>query len=127
MPDYGHNIRFGTFITPVNTPAQRAVDLAQISEEAGFDLVTFQDHPYQPTFHDTWTLMTWVAAQTSTIEVSGNVLNLPLRHPAVLARAVASLDLLSQGRVALGLGAGGFADAVAAMGGPRHTPGLRSR
>jgi alkanesulfonate monooxygenase SsuD/methylene tetrahydromethanopterin reductase-like flavin-dependent oxidoreductase (luciferase family)/FAD/FMN-containing dehydrogenase len=123
MPDYGHPLRFGTFITPVNAPPSRPVDLAVRSEELGFDLVTFQDHPYQPAFHDTWTLLTWVAARTSRVQLGGNVLNLPLRQPAVLARSAASLDLLSEGRFALGLGAGGFWDAIAAMGGRRLTPG----
>jgi alkanesulfonate monooxygenase SsuD/methylene tetrahydromethanopterin reductase-like flavin-dependent oxidoreductase (luciferase family) len=47
------------------------------------------------------------------------VANLPLRPPAVLARSVATLDLLSRGRVELGLGAGGFFEAIAAIGGPR--------
>lgn len=123
MTDYGHPLRFGTFITPVNDPPIQAVDLAVLSEDLGFDLVTFQDHPYQPRFHDTWTLLTWVAARTSRIQISANVINLPLRQPGVLARASASLDLLSQGRVNLGLGAGGFWDAIEAMGGPRRTPG----
>ena len=125
MPDYGQSIRFGTFITPVNRPTQAPVELAVLSEELGYDLVTFQDHPYQPSFHDTWTLLTWVASRTKRIAVSGNVLNLPLRPPAVLARAAASLDLLSEGRYAMGLGAGGFPDAIEAMGGPRLTPGDR--
>ena len=51
-----------------------------------------------------------------------NVANLPLRPPAVLARSVASLDILSGGRVELGLGAGAFWDAIEAIGGPRRTP-----
>lgn len=123
MPDYGHPIRFGTFVTPVNAPPTRPVELAVLSEELGYDLVTFQDHPYQPAFHDTWTLLTWVAARTARIGLSGNVLNLPLRQPAVLARSTASLDLLSGGRVSLGIGAGGFWDAIEAMGGRRLTPG----
>ncbi len=123
MPDYGHPLEFGTFVTPVNDPPERAVELAVLSEDLGYDVVTFQDHPYQPAFHDTWTLMAWTAARTSRIRVSANVHNLPLRHPAVLARSIASLDLLSSGRIDLGIGTGGFADAVAAMGGPRRTPG----
>ncbi|WP_203137327.1 LLM class flavin-dependent oxidoreductase [Microbacterium sp. JZ31] len=123
MPDYGQDLSFGSFITPTNADPHLPVRLAQASEQAGLDLVTFQDHPYQPAFHDTWTLLSWVAASTSTITVSGNVLNLPLRQPAVLARSAASLDLLSSGRFALGLGAGGFTDAIAGMGGPKRTPG----
>lgn len=120
---YGHELQFGTFITPGNNPPETAVSLALLSEQLGFDLVTFQDHPYQPAFLDTWTLMTWVAAQTERVQISANVLNLPLRPPAVMARAAASLDLLSHGRFNLGLGAGGFWDAIEAMGGRRLTPG----
>ena len=103
MPDYLHPLRFGSFITPLASAPQVPVDLALLSEELGLDLVTFQDHPYQPKFLDTWTLLSWVAARTSRIHVSGNVLNLPLRQPAVLARSLVSLDLLSGGRVELGL------------------------
>jgi alkanesulfonate monooxygenase SsuD/methylene tetrahydromethanopterin reductase-like flavin-dependent oxidoreductase (luciferase family)/FAD/FMN-containing dehydrogenase len=122
MPDYGHPLRFGSFIAPVNSPASRPVELAVLSEQLGLDLVTFQDHPYQPSYLDTWTLLSWAGAQTERIQLSGNVLNLPLRQPAVLARAAASLDLLSGGRVSLGIGAGGFWDAIEAMGGRRLTP-----
>ncbi|NPC95196.1 LLM class flavin-dependent oxidoreductase [Nocardioides sp. zg-DK7169] len=123
MADYGHPLRFGSFITPGAAPPQRGVELAVLSEELGYDLATFQDHPYQPSFLDTWTLMSYAAARTERIHLSGNVLNLPLRPPAVLAKSVASLDLLSGGRVALGLGAGGFWDAIEAYGGTRLAPG----
>jgi alkanesulfonate monooxygenase SsuD/methylene tetrahydromethanopterin reductase-like flavin-dependent oxidoreductase (luciferase family)/FAD/FMN-containing dehydrogenase len=123
MPHYGHRLQFGTFITPVNAPPTAAIARAQLSERLGYDLATFQDHPYQPSFLDTWTLMTWIAAQTERIHIAPNVLNLPLRPPAVTARAAASLDLLSGGRFDLGLGAGGFWDAIDAMGGRRLTPG----
>ena len=123
MTDYRHDLLFGTFITPLAQPVQHAVELAIVSERAGLDLVTFQDHPYQPRFHDTWTLLSYVASRTRRIHVSGNVLNLPLRQPTVLARSAASLDLLSGGRVELGIGAGGFWDAIEAMGGRRLTAG----
>lgn len=123
MTDYGHDLIFGSFITPTNTAPERVVALAKASERAGLDLATFQDHPYQPSFLDTWTLLSYVASQTERISVSANVTNLPLRPPAVLARAAASLDLLSGGRFELGLGAGGFWDAIEAMGGRRLTPG----
>ncbi|TKG72743.1 LLM class flavin-dependent oxidoreductase [Prauserella endophytica] len=122
MPDYGHDLLFGTFVTPSASPAHHAVDLAVAADRAGLDLVTFQDHPYQPRFHDTWTLMSYVASRTERIRLSGNVLSLPLRQPAVLARSAASLDLLSGGRVELGLGAGAFWDAIDAMGGRRLSP-----
>lgn len=127
MTDYGHDLLFGSFITPSATAPGQTVELAQASEAAGLDLVTFQDHPYQPAFLDTWTLMSYVAARTERVHLAGNVLNLPLRQPAVLARAAASLDLLSGGRLELGLGAGGFWDPIVAMGGERLTPGQSVR
>jgi alkanesulfonate monooxygenase SsuD/methylene tetrahydromethanopterin reductase-like flavin-dependent oxidoreductase (luciferase family) len=120
---HGHPLQFGTFLTPSNADPETPVRLAELSEHLGYDLVTFQDHPYQPRFLDTWTLLSWVAARTDRIHVSGNVLNLPLRPPAVLARAAASLDLLSRGRFELGLGAGGFWGAIGAMGGRTLTAG----
>ncbi|MEV4466432.1 LLM class flavin-dependent oxidoreductase [Micromonospora echinofusca] len=123
MSDYGHPLAFGAFLTPGNAEPARVVGLAMLAEQVGLDLVTFQDHPYQPAFLDTWTLMSFVAARTGTVRLAANVTNLPLRPPAVLARAVASLDLLSGGRVELGLGAGAFWEAIEAMGGRRLSPG----
>ncbi|MEV0313209.1 LLM class flavin-dependent oxidoreductase [Nonomuraea fuscirosea] len=123
MPDYGHELMFGSFITPANASPKEVVSLVRESEAAGLDLATFQDHPYQSAFLDTWTLMSYAAARTERIRLSGNVLNLPLRPPAMLARAAASLDLLSGGRFELGLGSGAFWDAIEAMGGRRLTPG----
>jgi alkanesulfonate monooxygenase SsuD/methylene tetrahydromethanopterin reductase-like flavin-dependent oxidoreductase (luciferase family) len=123
VTDYGHDLLLGSFLTPSAASPERVVGLAQVSEQAGLDLVTFQDHPYQPSFLDTWTLLAWVAARTERVRVAANVTNLPLRPPAVLARAAASLDLLSGGRVELGLGSGAFWDAIEAMGGRRLTPG----
>jgi iron-sulfur cluster repair protein YtfE (RIC family) len=123
MADYGHELQFGVFITPDAGQADAVVALARLADTVGLDLVTFQDHPYQARFLDTWTLMSWVAAQTVSVRVAPNVLNLPLRPPAVLARAAASLDVLSGGRFDLGLGAGAFWDGVVGMGGPRRTPG----
>ncbi|SDB90830.1 Flavin-dependent oxidoreductase, luciferase family (includes alkanesulfonate monooxygenase SsuD and methylene tetrahydromethanopterin reductase) [Sanguibacter gelidistatuariae] len=123
MTDYGHDLLFGTFLTPSAAQPQAAVALTQVSEQAGLDLATFQDHPYQPAFLDSWTLLSYVAARTERIRLSLNVANLPLRQPAVLARSAASLDLLTGGRVELGLGAGAFWEAIEAMGASRLTPG----
>ncbi|MFD2762850.1 LLM class flavin-dependent oxidoreductase [Micromonospora eburnea] len=123
MTDYGHELVFGGFLTPTAARPEQVVALAKLCEQAGLDLVTFQDHPYQPGFLDTWTLMSFVAAATSRVRLAGNVLNLPLRQPVVLARSVASLDLLTGGRVELGLGAGAFWEAIEAVGGRRLSPG----
>src|SRR5207302_8432921 len=67
--------------------------------------------------------LTAIAMRTGRVTVFPDVANLPLRPPAVLAKSAASLDLLSGGRVELGLGAGGFWEAIKAMGGPLRTPG----
>ncbi|MGW5671678.1 LLM class flavin-dependent oxidoreductase [Micromonospora sp. NPDC003776] len=123
MTDHGHELLFGGFLTPTAGRPEQVVARAKLCEQAGLDLVTFQDHPYQPGFLDTWTLMSFVAAATSRIRLAGNVLNLPLRQPVVLARSVASLDLLTGGRVELGLGAGAFWEAIEAAGGRRLSPG----
>ena len=123
MTDYGHELLFGSFLTPAAEQVERAVTLTQLSEQVGLDLATFQDHPYQSGFLDCWTLLSYLAAATTRIRLSANVLNLPLRPPAVLARSAASLDRLSGGRVELGIGAGAFWDAIEANGGLRRGPG----
>lgn len=77
-------------------------------EEMGFDFVSLSDHLHgdHPTF-ETWTLLTWIAAGTSRVRVVTNVLGLPYRAPPVVAKMAESLDRLSDGRLVLGLGAGG--------------------
>ena len=122
MPDYGHDLQFGIFPSPDATAAERTLELAQLAEVSGLDLVSVQDHPYQGRHLDTWTLLSVIAARTSAIRVAPNVANVPLRSPVILARSAATLDLLSAGRVELGLGAGAFWDAIVAAGGPRRTP-----
>jgi alkanesulfonate monooxygenase SsuD/methylene tetrahydromethanopterin reductase-like flavin-dependent oxidoreductase (luciferase family) len=123
MTDYRNDLQFGIFVTPAADDATAVLELAKLADVLALDLVTFQDHPYQARFLDTWTLLSVVAAQTTNVRVAPNVANVPLRQPVVLARSVASLDILSAGRVELGLGAGAFWDAIAAVGGPRLTPG----
>lgn len=118
--DYGHELKFGLFPTPDATGAQRVVDLALLAEDVGLDLVSVQDHPYSPML-DAWTLLSVIAARTQRVHVSPNVANLPLRPPVVLARSAATLDVLSGGRVELGLGAGAFHEAIKAAGGPDLT------
>ncbi|WP_121258143.1 LLM class flavin-dependent oxidoreductase [Nocardioides ferulae] len=123
MTDYGHDLQFGTFLTPDAAAPDRVLELASLTEVAGLELVTVQDHPYQARFLDVFALLATVLARTSSLRVAPNVASLPLRPPFVLAKTVASLDLLSRGRVELGLGAGAFWDAIAAAGGDRRSPG----
>jgi alkanesulfonate monooxygenase SsuD/methylene tetrahydromethanopterin reductase-like flavin-dependent oxidoreductase (luciferase family) len=120
MTDYGRELRFGYFLIPNATDPLLAT--AREVERLGLDYIGVQDHPYQRRFVDAWTLLAMIAATTTRVGVFPDVANLPLRPPAVLAKAAASLDRLSGGRVDLGLGAGGFWDAIAAWDGPRRTP-----
>ncbi|HSL11937.1 MAG TPA: LLM class flavin-dependent oxidoreductase [Actinomycetota bacterium] len=114
---------FGISVTPDWRNNDEILRLTRLADEADLDLVGIQDHPYQWRFSDTWTLIAFLAAKTSRIRFFPDVANLPLRPPAILAKSAASLDVLTGGRVELGLGAGGFVDAAAAMGGPRRSPG----
>ena len=94
------------------------------AEELGFDFVSVSDHLHgtHPTF-ETWTLLTWIAAATTRIGVVSNVLGLPYRSPAVLAKMAETLDRMSGGRFVLGLGAGGMDAEFAGFGLPVRTPG----
>jgi alkanesulfonate monooxygenase SsuD/methylene tetrahydromethanopterin reductase-like flavin-dependent oxidoreductase (luciferase family) len=120
MADLGRKPHFGYFLVP--NAADPLLDTAREAERRGLDYVAVQDHPYQRRYVDTWTLMSMVLATTTRIRVFPDVANLPLRPPAVMAKAAASLDVLSGGRFEFGLGAGGFWDAIDAWGGPRRTP-----
>jgi alkanesulfonate monooxygenase SsuD/methylene tetrahydromethanopterin reductase-like flavin-dependent oxidoreductase (luciferase family) len=113
--------RFGLFLTPDAEQSELTIERAITAEQLGLDLVGIQDHPYQRRFLDTLSLLAFIAARTERISLTPDVANLPLRPPAVLAKAAATIDVLSHGRFELGLGAGGFTDAIHAMGGPRRT------
>jgi alkanesulfonate monooxygenase SsuD/methylene tetrahydromethanopterin reductase-like flavin-dependent oxidoreductase (luciferase family) len=116
-------LEFGLSITPAWPNQEEVLRLAGLADDAGLDLIGIQDHPYQWRFYDTWTLIAFLGGRTSRVRFFPDVASLPLRPPAILAKAAASLDVLTGGRVELGLGAGAFWDAIAAMGGPRRSPG----
>ena len=122
MADYAQELEFGIFPSPEAARLDDLLTLVALAEVEGLDVVSVQDHPYQQKYVDTWTLLSVLGARTSTIKLAPNVASLPLRPPVVLAKAAATLDLVTGGRVELGLGAGAFWDAIAAAGGPRRTP-----
>lgn len=119
MTDYGRPIHFGYLLSPDATDPGGTLRTARLVDDLGLDLIGVTDHPDQPHLLETWTLLAAIAASTQRVRVLPNVANLALRPPAMLAKAAASLDLLSGGRVELGLGAGGFfyGHASHAMGG----------
>jgi alkanesulfonate monooxygenase SsuD/methylene tetrahydromethanopterin reductase-like flavin-dependent oxidoreductase (luciferase family) len=120
--DYGQPLRFGVFLSPRVDSLEQTLHLARLADDAGLDLVGIQDHPYQRRFLDTWPLMALVLAQTNRISVFPDVANLPLRPPRMLAKAAASLDVMSGGRFELGLGAGAMWEGIEAMGGRKLSP-----
>jgi alkanesulfonate monooxygenase SsuD/methylene tetrahydromethanopterin reductase-like flavin-dependent oxidoreductase (luciferase family) len=113
----------GISIIPYADSLARSRELVRVADEGGLALVGIQDHPYQRHFLDTWSLIPTLLSETRRISFFTDVANLPLRPPAVMAKAAASLDVLSGGRFELGLGAGGLRDMIANFGGPRRTPG----
>lgn len=87
--------------------------LAQRAESLGFAALWFRDVPLRdPTFgdvghiYDTWVYLSWMAAQTRQIALATGSVVLPLRHPLHVAKAAASVDALSGGRLVLGLASG---------------------
>jgi alkanesulfonate monooxygenase SsuD/methylene tetrahydromethanopterin reductase-like flavin-dependent oxidoreductase (luciferase family) len=118
MPDYGHDIQFGYFLIPDASDPQGVLETALLTDRLGYDLLAVQDHPYQRRHLDTLSLLAVILGQTERIDVMQDVGNVPLRPPAVFAKAAASLDLLSGGRFKAGLGAGGFLEPAEAMGAP---------
>jgi alkanesulfonate monooxygenase SsuD/methylene tetrahydromethanopterin reductase-like flavin-dependent oxidoreductase (luciferase family) len=120
---YGRPLEFGLSIVPTSADADLARSLARRADDLGLDLIGIQDHPYQWRYLDTWMLIADLLARTERIRFFPDVTNLPLRGPTMIAKQAASLDALSGGRFELGLGAGGFWEAVGAMGGPVRSAG----
>jgi alkanesulfonate monooxygenase SsuD/methylene tetrahydromethanopterin reductase-like flavin-dependent oxidoreductase (luciferase family) len=116
---------FGLSVTPTADAYAQIVAQVLAAERTGLDLVGIQDHPYQRRFLDTFALIGDLLARTSRLRFFPDVASLPMRPPAMIAKAAASLDVMSGGRFELGIGAGNFWDAVAGMGGQRREPGER--
>jgi len=114
--------------------AQAIADAARHAEGLGFSDVWVSDHigvpdgaPYPPAFlFDPLVSLSWAAAATRTIGLGTSVLVVPYRHPMVLAKQLASLDRLSDGRLIVGAAAGWLADEFAALGVPFDERGRRT-
>ena len=86
-----------------------AASIAVAAEDAGFDTLLVWDHyglPWGAETVDAWAFLAYVAARTSRIRLGTCVTPIPFRPPAQLAKVVSTVDLLSKGRVVLGVGAG---------------------
>jgi probable F420-dependent oxidoreductase len=104
------DLLFGINVSTSAAPGADPLADARRAEELGFDFVSASDHLHgkDPT-HETWTMLSWIAAGTSRIRVASRVLAVPYRNPAVTAKMAATLDRLSGGRLILGMG-GGYSD-----------------
>jgi probable F420-dependent oxidoreductase len=142
-------MEFGIIFANVGPAVQPdyAAELGRIVEESGFDSVWTVEHvvvpagyesayPYSPTgrmpgpeespIPDPLIWLTWVAAHTSRIKLATGVLILPQRNPVVLAKEVATLDVLSKGRAVLGVGVGWLEEEFDAIGVPFADRGPRT-
>ncbi|UJW32986.1 LLM class flavin-dependent oxidoreductase [Saccharothrix sp. AJ9571] len=112
---------FGT----LHDVADRAELLRSVerADRAGLDLFSLSDHPYLGARLDAYAVVGFALARTERISGLVNVTNLPTRPAPMLARTVTSLAALSEGRLVLGMGAGGIWDRIADLGVPRLSPG----
>lgn len=79
MTSQTSQLEFGVFVTPDSSNESGILDLAALADVIGLDRFTIQDHPYQARFLDAWTLLTTVAARSTSVRPSTNVTNLPSR------------------------------------------------
>jgi alkanesulfonate monooxygenase SsuD/methylene tetrahydromethanopterin reductase-like flavin-dependent oxidoreductase (luciferase family) len=121
MSNYNHPLMFGALLEAAHGRPLDVLRLADRAETFGLDVVSLPDHPYWSERLDTFTLLSAISQRTQRIRLFCNVANLPLRPPAFLARAGATLDWISNGRFDLGIGAGAqqLWDRIVAEGGPR--------
>jgi len=122
MRQASNKVMFGINIDPSPRIAELAAELASYADSMAIDLIGVQDHPGNPNFFDTWTFMTALAVRTQRVRFLTNVANISLRPPAMLAKAAATFDILTGGRLELGLGAGASPEEILAYGGEFRTP-----
>jgi len=139
-------MKFGTFITSVRP--ERIATHVRAAEDLGFESVWIGEHmivpviseskyPYSPDgrfpapldvpFHDPMIALGFAAALTSKIKLATGIFVVPLRNAIATAKAVASLDVLSHGRVIFGVGVGWWAEEFAVVGAPFNDRALRTR
>jgi probable F420-dependent oxidoreductase len=103
-------------------------EFAQTAEQLGFTHLRVPELVIRPDsgeLHESLTLLSWVAGLTSSIELVPSVIMLPARQTALVAKQAATIDVLSGGRLRLGVGVGTNAEEYAALGQDFHTRGRR--
>ena len=135
MPDH---LKFG--LTSINSGAtsypEALMHLAQTAETAGFESLWAGEHSVlaesttrmPPTLRllNPVVALTYVAAHTRTVRLGTGVLLLPQHQPLILAKQLATLDVLSNGRLMVGVGVGWSEEEYQALGVPYHERGARA-
>ncbi len=121
----------GLYLPQIRMDFATLVERARVAEDTGFDSVWFMDHMAPPASRDldcleAWTVATAVAARTERIRVGHLVLCSEFRHPVTLAKMAASLDVISGGRLDLGIGWGSVQEELQDYGFGNPTRGERS-
>ena len=122
---------FGLFLPQLRMDFATILERTLAAEGAGFDSVWLMDHLAAPaaTDQDTlegWTLAAALAARTTTIRIGHLVTCDPFRHPALLAKMAATLDVISEGRLELGIGWGSVPDELTTFGIGDDPPAVRA-
>lgn len=108
------------------------LDFARAVESLGFDSIFITDHViaakhfYDVSWLDSLTTLTFVAAVTERVRLGTSVLILPLRHPVILAKQIATLEYLSNERYIIGAGIGWFGPEFEAVATHKSERGRRS-
>ena len=124
------NIQFGIYLPQLQMSFETIRNRVQLAERLGFHSAWFMDHLYAPGMpqvpaFEAWTTISALATVTERIRLGHLVLCNSFRHPAVLAKMATSLDVISGGRLDLGIGSGSVPDEHRMFGLP--FPGIRER
>jgi len=125
-------VKLGLQINDFSWPAGSAhlgatlAEIAQTAERCGFDRIGVADHFWQHPIMggpeadepECYTILAFLAANTSNIELTAMVTGIHFRHPGVLAKTVTTLNVLSGGRAWLGIGAGHYEEEARGLGIP---------
>ena len=137
------DVQLGAFFPTRDMPADPIAirDWAQAAEAIGFDFIEVSDHvlgadraalpqfsgPYDvdDAFHETFVTLAYIAGVTTNVALASGVLILPQRQTALVAKQAAQVDIVSGGRLRLGIGVGWNAVEYAALGQEWHVRGRR--
>jgi alkanesulfonate monooxygenase SsuD/methylene tetrahydromethanopterin reductase-like flavin-dependent oxidoreductase (luciferase family) len=130
MNEKSESLTFGIMLIPT-TPWKQLVEQAKLVESLGFDKLWLPDHFVNPEdksmeWFDCWSVLSALATQTDNITLGPMVTSMTLRNPALLARMALTVDHISNGRLELGVGAGGAPNCHKMTGVPCWKPRERS-